>query len=45
MTSYMSFMTNGWNMPHHVLSDYYSKQLVYNDFNVTSHSCPLWPEY
>jgi len=31
MISYMSFMTNGWNMPHHVLNDYYFKEFVYND--------------
>jgi hypothetical protein len=25
-------------MLHHVLSDYYSKQLVYNDFNAINHN-------
>ncbi len=25
---------------HHVLNDYCSKQLVYNDFMVINHSCP-----
>jgi hypothetical protein len=32
MTSHMSFMTNGWNVPHHVLNDYCLKQFVCNDF-------------
>jgi hypothetical protein len=26
----MSFMINGWNVPHHVLNDYCSKQLVHH---------------
>jgi len=27
MTWQMSFMINGWYLPHHVLNDYYSKWL------------------
>jgi len=26
-----------WNVPHHVLNDYYSKHLIHNDFRAISH--------
>jgi len=32
MISHMSFITNGWNVPHRVLNDY-----VDNDFRAISH--------
>jgi len=32
MISHMSFMIDGWNVPHHVLNDY-----VDNDFRAISH--------
>jgi hypothetical protein len=35
MTSYISFMINGWNVPH----------VVCNDFRAISHFYPLWMEY
>jgi hypothetical protein len=28
----MFFFYNGWNVPHHILNDYYLKQFVCNDF-------------
>jgi hypothetical protein len=32
MVSHMSFMTNEWNVPHHVLNDYCPQRLVCDDF-------------
>jgi len=41
MISHMSFMTNGWYLPHHVLNDYCLKWFVRNDFKVMNHFSPL----
>jgi hypothetical protein len=45
MISHMSFMINEWNVPHHVLNDYYCQWLVHNDFKAMNHFSFLWPEY
>jgi len=48
MISHMSFMINEWNvphhwhiiLPHHVINDYCSQQLICNDFRDISLFCP-----
>jgi hypothetical protein len=45
MISYMSFITNEWNVSHHVLNNYWFKQFVHNDFKAIDHFCSLWLEY
>jgi hypothetical protein len=37
MISHMSFMINGWNVPHHVLNDYCPKELVHNNYRAIKH--------
>jgi len=32
-------------MPHHVLNDYGSKWLIFNDFKAINHYCSLWLKY
>jgi hypothetical protein len=39
MISHMFLMIDGWNVPHHVLNDYYSKHLIHNDFRAINHFC------
>jgi hypothetical protein len=45
MTSHMSFMINGWYLPHDVLNDYCFKQFVCNDFRAIGHFCFLSLKY
>ncbi len=37
MISNMSFVTNEWNVSHHVVNNYCSKKLVHNDFKAINH--------
>jgi len=45
MISHKSFMTNGWNVPHHVLNNYCPKEFIRIDFRDNSHFYHLWLEY
>jgi hypothetical protein len=41
MISNMSFVTNGWYLPHHVLNDYCPKKFIHNNFKAITHICPF----